>query len=152
MWRLIVLAVSACVTICPANAQGCSVSAPALSFPAYHAFSGSPSAATTTLTVGCTSLVLLAISYEVRLGAGQSGNIMDRRLAQASSGNELAYQVYTPSTQVWGDGTQGQSISGFFLLGVGYRSATHQISATIPASQQVNEGAYSDALVMTIIY
>ncbi|MFN3609550.1 MAG: spore coat U domain-containing protein [Hyphomonas sp.] len=152
MWRLIVLFLSLSVPICPALAQGCSVSAPALSFPSYNAFSGNPSTTNTTLTVGCTSLLMLAISYEVRLGGGQSGNILGRRLRQASSGNELNYQVYTPSAQVWGNGTQGQSISGFFLLGIGYRSATHQITGTIPAGQQVNQGTYNDALVMTIIY
>lgn len=152
MWRLMILLFPLLAAIPPAHAQGCTVSAPALSFPAYHAFSGNPSTANTTLTVGCTSLVMLAISYEVRLGGGQSGNILDRRMEQVSSGNELSYQVYTPSLQVWGNGTQGQSISGFFLLGIGYRSATYQISGTIPAGQVVNQGAYDDDLVMTIIY
>lgn len=151
MLRLTFLLLFCLLSFGKAHAQ-CAVSAPAISFPAYQAFSGSPSNASTTLTVGCTSLVLLAISYDVRLGPGQSGNILDRSLLQGSSGNQLKYQVYRPGGQVWGNGVQGQSISGFFLLGIGYRTATHAITATIPANQQVNAGAYSDSLVMTIVY
>lgn len=151
MFRSMILALSALVPVCPAIAQ-CAVSAPALSFPAYQAFSGSASNASTTLTVGCNALLTLFLVYDVRLSSGQSGTILDRRMLQASSGNNLRYQVYRPGGQVWGNGVQGQSISGSIPLGIGYVTHTFSITATIPANQQVNAGAYSDSLVMTIIY
>ncbi len=152
MWRLIVLVLSLTVPICPALAQSCSVSSTPLSFTPYHAFSGNASTGSATVTVSCSGLLFVGASYEVRLGGGQSGSIPARKMKQASSGQELGYQVYTPSAQVWGNGVQGSTINDFFLLGLLARSRTYPITATIPANQQVNSGSYSDAVTMTIIW
>lgn len=152
MWRLIVLSLSLFVPICPALAQSCSVVSTPLSFPAYHAFSGNTATTTADVTVTCTGLLFVGASYDVRLGGGQSGSIPSRKMRQASSGSELGYQVYTQSGQVWGNGVQGSVLQGSFLLGLLTRSRVHPISATIPANQQVNAGAYSDAVTMTVIW
>ncbi|ABI76178.1 putative lipoprotein [Hyphomonas neptunium ATCC 15444] len=152
MWRLIVLVLSLFVLVCPALAQSCTVSSTPLSFTPYHAFSGNASTGSATVTVSCSGLLFVGASYEVRLGGGQSGNIMARKMKQASSGQELSYQVYTQSAQVWGNGVQGSTINDFFLLGLLARSRAHPITGTIPANQQVNSGSYSDAVTMTVIW
>ena len=152
MRRFAVLA--ACLTglALPAFGQSCSVVSTPLSFPAYHAFSGNPSNATADVTVTCTGLLFVGATYSVQLGGGQSGSIPSRKMRQASSGSELGYQVYTQSGQVWGNGVQGSTLQGAFLLGLLTRNRVHPISATIPAGQQVNAGAYSDAVTMTVIW
>lgn len=152
MWRVIVLILSGFVPVWPALAQSCGVSATPMSFTPYHAFSGNPSTASSTVTVSCTGLLFVGATYEVRLGGGQSGNIAARRLRQAATGSELAYQVYTQSGQVWGNGVQGATINDFFLLGLLNRSRAHPITGTIPANQQVNSGSYADAVTMTVIW
>lgn len=152
MWRPIVSILSLIVLIWPAYAQSCSVSAPTLSFTPYHAFSGSNSTASTNITVSCSGLLFIGASYDVQLGGGQSGSINARKMIQASSGNQLSYQVYNTSGQVWGNGVQGVMISDYFLLGLLTRSRTHAISGVIPANQLVNHGAYKDSVVMTIIW
>lgn len=152
MWRLIVLALSAFVPICPALAQSCSVASTPISFPAYHAFSGNASATTANVTVSCTGLLFIGASYNVQLGGGQSGSITSRKMRQASTSSELGYQVYTQGGQVWGNGVQGSTIQGSFVLGLLTRSRVHPISATIPAGQQVNTGEYKDSVTMTVIW
>lgn len=152
MWRLIVLFFALIVPVWPALAQSCGVSATPMSFTPYHAFSGAASTGSATVTVSCSGLLFVGATYEVRLGGGQSGDINARAMLQASSGNELTYQVYTPSGQVWGNGVQGATINDFFLLGLFARSRNHPITGTIPANQQVNSGNYADAVTMTVIW
>lgn len=152
MWRPIVLALSLFVLACPALAQSCGVSSTPLSFTPYNAFSGNASTGSATVTVSCSGLLFLGASYEVRLGGGQANNITARKMKQASSGNELAYQVYLQSGQDWGNGVQGSTINDFFLLGLFSRSRSYPITATIPANQQVNSGSYADSVTMTIIW
>lgn len=152
MWRLIVLVLTLIVPVWPALAQSCGVSATPMSFTPYHAFSGNASTGSATVTVSCSGLLFVGASYEVRLGGGQSGDISGRAMLQASSGNELNYQVYTQSGQVWGNGVQGSTINNFFLLGLFTRSRNHPITGTIPANQQVNSGSYADAVTMTVIW
>ncbi len=152
MWRLIVLVLTLSVPVLPVFAQSCGVSATPMSFTPYHAFSGNASTGSATVTVSCTGLLFVGATYEVRLGGGQSGNINGRAMLQASSGNQLNYQVYTQSGQVWGNGVQGSTINDFFLLGLFARSRNHPITGTIPANQQVNSGNYADAVTMTVIW
>lgn len=152
MMRLIVLVLTLFVSVCPAFAQTCSVSSTPLSFTPYQAFSGNPSTASATVTVSCTGLLFVGATYDVRLGGGQAASIPARKMKQASSGNQLGYQVYIQSGQVWGDGVQGSTINDFFLLGLLTRSHSHPITATVPSGQQVNSGEYSDSVVMTIVW
>jgi spore coat protein U-like protein len=152
MWRLIVLVLTLSVPVLPVFAQSCGVSATPMSFTPYHAFSGNASTGSATVTVSCTGLLFVGATYEVRLGGGQSGNINGRAMLQPSSGNQLNYQVYTQSGQVWGNGVQGSTINDFFLLGLFARSRNHPITGTIPANQQVNSGNYADAVTMTVIW
>lgn len=138
----------------PAAAQSCNVSATPMSFPAYNAFNGTTAQTTSTVTVHCTGLLFVGVSYEARLGAGQSGNILSRSMAHASQPDNLGYQVRLNSHAgpVWGNGTQGSVFTGTMLLGLFSRTHTQTVYGQIPASQQVHSGSYADAPVMTIIY
>ena len=137
-----------------ARAQSCTVSATPISFPAYNAVSGLASDAGSVVTTTCTGLVYIGVTYEVRLDAGQSGNILGRRMRHSTASSELGYQIYLNAahTTVWGDGVQGSSFTGTMLLGVLTRIETRTVYGRIPASQQVTSGTYSDAPVMTVIY
>lgn len=136
-----------------AQAQACSVSATTMGFPAYNAFSGSPADATSTVTVTCTGLLFIGVTYNVQLDGGQEGNILARKMQQGP-GNKLAYQVYLDSgrTTPWGNGVQGSTFGGTMLLGLFSRTNTRTVYGRIPASQHVQSGDYSDGPVMTVIY
>lgn len=146
--------IAGCVFALPAVAAGCTVSATSMSFAPYNAYSGLAVDATSTVTVTCTGLLFVGVSYEVRLDGGQDGNILARKMAQGATAHELGYQVYLDSgrSTVWGNGVQGSSFSGSMLLGLFSRTHTRTVYGRIPASQQVNAGSYGDTPVMTIIY
>jgi spore coat protein U-like protein len=138
----------------PAAAQSCNVSATPMLFPAYNAFSGTASQTTSTVTVTCTGLLFIGVTYEARLGPGHSGNILSRAMAHSSRPDTLGYQVRlnSHSGPVWGNGTQGSVFTGTMLLGVFSRTHTRTVYGQVPAGQQVHSGSYADAPVMTIIY
>lgn len=137
-----------------AEAQSCSVSATPMAFPSYNAFSGLNVDATSTVSTTCTGLLLLGVTYEVRLDGGQQADILVRRMRQGATAHTLSYQVYLNAgrTTVWGNGVQGSSYSGSMLLGVFTRTQTRTVYGRIPASQLVNSGNYTDGPVMTVIY
>lgn len=137
-----------------ARAQSCTVSATTMSFPAYNAFSGNVSDASSVVTTTCTGLLFLGVTYEVRLDGGQSANILGRKMRRGATSDELGYQIYLNAgrTTIWGNGVQGTSFTGSMLLGLFSRTSTRTVYGRIPAGQQVNSGDYADAPVMTIIY
>ena len=132
----------------------CSASASPVTFPAYNAFSGSAVDSATNVNVTCTGLLGLLVTYDVELGGGGSGSIVSRLLFENAGSDQLAYQLYTNSsrTQVWGDGIQGATFSGSFLISIIASFRTHTAYGRIPASQVVNAGDYSDTLVMTVVF
>lgn len=137
-----------------ARAQSCTVSATTMSFPAYNAFSGNVSDASSVVTTTCSGILFIGVSYEVRLDGGQAGNILGREMRQGVTNHELGYQVYLNAgrTTVWGNGVQGSVYTGSMLLGLFSRTHTRTVYGRIPASQQVNSGDYADEPVMTVIY
>lgn len=137
-----------------ARAQSCTVSATTMSFPAYNAFAGTVSDASSVVTTTCAGLLFVGVSYEVRLDGGQASDILGRKMRQGASSHELGYQVYLNAgrTTVWGNGVQGSVYTGSMLLGVFSRTHTRTVYGRIPASQQVNSGDYAEGPVMTVIY
>jgi spore coat protein U-like protein len=137
-----------------ARAQSCTVSATTMSFPAYNAFSGNVSDASSVVTTTCSGILFIGVSYEVRLDGGQAGNILGRKMRLGATSHELSYQVYLNAgrTTVWGNGVQGSVYTGNMLLGLFSRTQTRTVYGRIPASQQVNSGDYADGPVMTVIY
>lgn len=160
MTRALLLATAlAAAAALPAKAQlgtgtSCSVSAVPMQFAPYAPFSGLPAESATTVTVTCSGLVNLLVSYEIRLGPGGSGSIAARTLGEEGGDDALSYQIYSNSsrTMVWGDGVQGSAISGSLFLQLVATSRVHTVYGRIPESQLVNAGDYSDELVMTVIY
>lgn len=135
----------------------CTVSASGIAFGTYPPFSTTPTNATGTVTVSCSGLLGLLISYTIALNAGvnSGGSFSNRRINSGSS--YLSYQLYTNATysQVWGDGTGGTStVSGICLitlLGIPCTS-TNTIYGQIPALQAPSPGAYTDTITVTVTY
>lgn len=124
----------------------CTFSADNLNFGTYDPTHVSPTDATTTITVKCTR----GTPYSITLNGGSGGSVMDRRMA-AGEGT-LQYNLYTDNThtQVWGDGTLGQALSG---VGVGINmGATHTVYGRITPLQDSPTGTYQDIVTITVTY
>jgi spore coat protein U-like protein len=88
----------------------------------------------------------------IALGGGGSGNIAARTMA--SGGNALPYQLYTNAgrTTIFGDGTTGSLVP---VTGVGYGTTnTVQVygRVTQAAAQAAPAGAYTDTVLVTILF
>jgi spore coat protein U-like protein len=105
------------------------------------------------VTVNCTGLLGLFVSYAISLSPGNSGNQLNRSMS--SGGGQLGYNIYTDltHTMIWGDGTGGTStVSGSFVLVLLGNTATYTAYGHMPAQQIVPAGSYSDAPTLTVTY
>lgn len=138
----------------PALAETCTVAAPTLAFGTYDVFSPSPLNSGGTVTVTCTTLISLNVSFNVTLSTGSSGNHSARTMTSGAA--TLAYQVYVDSarSRIWGSGSQNSSIfTGGYLLGVLFPVVTSfDFYAQVPARQNVTPGSYADVLTVTVTY
>jgi spore coat protein U-like protein len=125
------LAIASSVAAAPA----CGLSVAPIAFGAYDPFAG-PRVGAGSITVACA-----ANGAIISLGAGRSGNVADRWMT--SGAEVLRYNVYAdaPRTQVFGTG-----------MFAGSGTMTIPLYGRIPAGQAVAPGAYSDALVVTVLY
>ncbi|MDQ3565221.1 MAG: spore coat U domain-containing protein [Pseudomonadota bacterium] len=129
------------------------MSATPVSFGSYNVFNATPLDATGTITVRCTGLVGLLVSYNIKLSAGLSGSYAPRQMA--SGANRLNYNLYTAATRltVWGDGSAGTSFVSntitLLLLGV---TVNHTVYGRVPALQNVAVGSYSDNITVTLTF
>lgn len=150
---MILLGLALMVLSTAARAQSCTVSATSVSFGSYNVFNASPLDATGTITVRCTGLVGLLVSYNIKLSAGLSGSYAPRKMA--SGANRLNYNLYTAATRltVWGDGSAGTSFVSntitLLLLGV---TVNHTVYGRVPALQNVAVGSYSDNITVTLTF
>ncbi len=136
-----------------AMALTCSVSGTGVAFGEYAPLSGMDKDASGTVSVECTTLVGLFVTYQVRLSTGASGSYFPRRLFSGSG--ELNYNLYIDSayTAIWGDGTGGTSYQSFSaLLQIGTTRHSYMAYGRIPASQTASAGSYYDMLVVTVDY
>jgi spore coat protein U-like protein len=134
-------------------ALSCTTSAQAVAFGNYDPLSSLPTDSTGQVSVTCTNLVNLLVSYTVALSTGVSGSYSNRQLASGS--NRLNYNLYTDLTHllVWGDGTSGTStVSNTFLVVLAGITANHTVYGRIPARQNVAVGSYSDTITVTVTY
>jgi spore coat protein U-like protein len=129
----------------------CSVSAAALVFPPYTAGGGAQTA-TTTVKVSCVKGSI----FNVGLGFGNTtGSSYSPRLL-SSGANTLQYNLYTSNaySTVWGDG----SGSTQYLTGTGNGTANPvplTVYGLLPdnaANQVAAAGAYSDSILVVIVY
>jgi spore coat protein U-like protein len=132
----------------------CSVSATAVSFGSYDPLSPLNTDATGTVTVTCSGLLNVLVSYEVLLSRGGAGSYTPRRMA--SGGNTLDYNLYTNITRstIWGDNTGGSSrVTGSMLVQLLVPTSNlHTVYGRIPAQQNVAAGLYADTITVTVNY
>lgn len=135
------------------SALTCSASVGTLAFGNYNGVSGLPTDSQNTLTVTCSSLLSILVSYTVSLSAGNSGNTAARQLRQSS--NSLNYNLFKDilRTNVWGTGANAVSDSYLLsILGIGV-DRTYPIYGRIAASQSsAPSGSYSDTITVTVAY
>lgn len=131
----------------------CSASIPTLAFGNYNAVSGLPTDSQTTLTVTCSSLISIMVSYTVTLSAGNSGSTAQRTLLKG--GQSLNYNLYKDvlRSTIWGTGGNGVSDSYLLsILGIGV-DHTYIVYGRIPAGQSsAGAGSYSDSITVTVNY
>ena len=111
-------------------------------FGTYDTFSALHLESTGNVEVTC----VLTTAYTIALSPG-NGSYMPR--VMNSGVHALSYNLYTDATRttIWGDGTGGTSVVSGNAI-----SANHTIYGRVPAGQNVNVGAYSDSLVVTITF
>lgn len=131
----------------------CSASVSTLAFGNYNPVLGLPTDSQNTLTVTCSSLIALLVSYSVELSAGNSGNTNARQLRQG--GQSLNYNLYKDilRSTVWGTGPNAVNDSFLLsILGIGV-NRLYPIYGRIPAGQtSINAGSYSDSITVTVNY
>lgn len=125
----------------------CLVSAGNLGFGTYNPIGGSGLNGTSTITVTCT----LGTGYNVQLDPGANGGSVTTRQMIRTSGTEvLNYSLYRDAgrTLNWGqtDNTDTLSSTGTGL------SQGHTVYGSIPASENVPTGSYSDTVNVTVSY
>jgi spore coat protein U-like protein len=124
----------------------CSVAATNLAFGNYDASSGTPTDASSTVTVTCTP----SETYDVGLdaGTGAGATVAVRRMTNGA--NTLDYSLYQNAgrTTVWGEtiGTDTQAGTG---NGAGQAFTVY---GRIPVAQYVAAGNYSDTITATVTY
>lgn len=143
-----------CVLAAPSPLMAaCNVSATSLPFLAYDPASSSPKDTTGTVTVSCTVLLGVGLSWTVSLSKGSSASYSPRRMTNGVA--TLNYNIFTTTarTTIWGDGTGGTAtISDAVLLQIGTSTFNYTMYGRIPALQDVRRGSYSDSIVVTILY
>lgn len=132
----------------------CTVTALPLAFGNYDPTSNTVNDMTGTVTVtGVAFIVGVVISYEIQLSKGNSSSYATRQLKNGN--NVLNYNLYTTvgRTQIWGDSTEGTgSVSdGYTMIGLS-NIINYTVYGRIPARQNVVAGAYSDTIVVTLIF
>lgn len=154
--RVLLGPVLAALILCPAPARAlsCAAAVPTLAFGTYNVFAASPLNSGGTVTVTCSSLLSIFVSFDVTLSAGSSGDHSARRMTSGAA--TLAYQVYVDSarSRVWGSGSQNSSqFTGGYLLNVLFPVVTaFDFYAQVPARQNVSPGLYTDVLTVTVTY
>lgn len=132
----------------------CSVSATAVGFGNYDPLSSLNTDTTGTVTVTCSGLLSVLVSYEILLSRGGAGTYTPRRMASGS--NTLNYNLYTNlvRTTIWGDNTGGSSrVTGSMLVQLLVpTSNNHIVFGRIPAQQNIAPGTYADSITVTVNY
>jgi spore coat protein U-like protein len=152
MKALCSVALGACLWLgaTPARAATCSINeVQGLDFGAYSPFSGNPGTATGWVVYQCDVLNALQIIH-INLSPGSSGVYTPWRTLKSGT-HPLNYQLYLDAgrTQVWGDGNgiprYGPAILAIVPIKV-------FIYGYIPPSQNAWAGAYTDTVVITMLF
>jgi spore coat protein U-like protein len=143
----VVLGAAALLLACarPADAA-CTVSTTSVAFGTYDVFAATATDSTGVVSVRCDTRTTLS----VQVGKGAAPTFLPRTLKQATT--SLNYNLYQDSarTVVWGDGTGGTSAFSVTVNANVTRNQT--LFARVPANQDVPAGAYTDTVVVTIVF
>ena len=143
----------------PLFAATCSVSTSGVSLGSY-----TPNQAVTldsvgTVVIDCAKDALEAlpttVNYGLEIGKGSSSSFAAREMK--SGANKLNYNLYRDASRIsiWGDATGGTTnVSGTLRLQapLGTASASHSVYARIFGGQNAVPCAYSDAILVTVVY
>ena len=133
-------------------AQGqCLIEMTGLDFGVYSALSPAANTAIGRLSVRCLPVGGGAGTPQVRVGAGQSGQYLDRTMSLGTA--QLRYNLYLDPARrlVAGDGSTGTSL----LLAPRTRAIGRYVwplFGAIPPGQRVPAGAYGDAILIEIAF
>jgi len=124
----------------------CAVTATDLQFGAYTAQSGTPLQGTTLLRATCTPNT----TYYVGLDQGQSPGATVNQRKMVSGASNLNYQLYSDSAHsvVWGNTTGTDTVTG---VGSGL-AQDHTVFGSIPASQVIPAGDYTDTITVRVYF
>ena len=139
-------------------AINCSVSSAGVAFGDYHAALATPDDATGNLTVTCTrnaSADPRNVSFVLGLSPGGSGNYLARQMA--SGFDRLDYNLHTDSARmlIWGDDSGATATVSGGLVYVGSQAVSSvviPVYGRVPARQDVKQGNYHDAIVVTVTF
>jgi spore coat protein U-like protein len=156
--RCIALSLSLCLVLAPVQgastgttfnvtatvANSCAVTATDMGFGTYDPASAVDKSATSTITVTCT----LGTTHNLGLDNGTNASGSTRRMGNGAT--RLTYGVYkdAAATTVLGSVAATLGITG---IGTGIGIPT-VIYGVIPKAQNVNAGAYSDQITVTVDY
>lgn len=126
--------------------SACTVAAADLGFGAYNPLSPIATSATTTITVQCTLLSAYTIGLNAGTGSGATAAV--RKMTK--SADTLNYSLYQDPVHllVWGETIGTDTVAG---VGTGL-AVPHVVYGQIPASQNVNTGAYADTITVSVNY
>lgn len=138
-------------------ALSCSVTTGGIQFGDYLTFNISPVTVNESIQVTCTVLppeTSEIANITITLSSGGAGGFNPRSMQ--SSTDHLSYNLYTTAnyTNIWGDGTGGtQVVSDSFVVNdTGAEQRSYTMHGMIPAQQDVDVGAYSDTLIVTLTF
>lgn len=124
----------------------CEVTATDLDFGTYTAQSGTPLQGTTMLRATCTPNT----TYNIGLNEGTSPGATVNQRKMVSGAQVLNYQLYSDSSRstIWGNTTGTDTVTG---VGSGL-AQDHTVFGSIPASQVIPAGDYSDTITVRVYY
>jgi spore coat protein U-like protein len=132
--------------------KSCIVSATALSFGNYDQIAVAATTSTSTVSIQCTN----GATATVDLNGGVNGTLVQRKMHDSVSANNLNYQLYTDAgnTHVWGDGT-GVTQTQSYASSNGATINNFTVYGTVPANQFVAVSAsntYQDTITVTATF
>jgi len=124
----------------------CEVTATDLEFGTYVAQGGTPLLGTTLLRTTCTP----ETTFNIGLNEGTSAGASVNQRKMVSGAQALNYQLYSDSARstIWGNTTGTDTVTG---VGTGL-TQDHTVFGSIPASQVIPAGDYSDTITVRIYY
>jgi spore coat protein U-like protein len=132
-----------------ASAATCSFGAVVgVAFGSYNVFSGGAVDSAGSLTYRCDDVFT---NITIQLSRGSSSTFQPRTLIQGA--HQLAYNLYLEPSRstVWGDGNSGTGQYGPTVPPDG-SDVVLNVYGRIPSQQNVHAGAYSDTVVVTIVF